>query len=260
MSTAPANLVEMKGVRLSLGGKVVLQDVNFTLPAGGVLVVMGLSGCGKSTLLGILLGLLKPDAGAVLFKNEDLTRFGRSKLNLARACMGVVFQNAALISSISVRDNVKLPLEELSQKSPSEIDAVAAQKLTLVDLEEAADKLPAELSGGMQKRAGLARALALDPELVLFDEPSAGLDPINSKLIDDLILRLRDEQKVTSIVVTHEMESAFALATQMVFLHEGKILLQGTPDEFRETSEPIISDFLSAFKATESGKEAHADP
>jgi phospholipid/cholesterol/gamma-HCH transport system ATP-binding protein len=260
MSTAPANLVEMKGVRLSLGGKVVLQDVNFTLPAGGVLVVMGLSGCGKSTLLGILLGLLKPDAGAVLFKNEDLTRFRRSKLNLARASMGMVFQNAALISSISVRDNIKLPLEELSRKSPSEIEAAAAQKLTLVDLEEAADKLPSELSGGMQKRAGLARALALDPEIVLFDEPSAGLDPINSKLIDDLILRLRDEQKVTSIVVTHEMESAFALATQMVFLHEGKILLQGTPDEFRETDDPTISDFLSAFKATESGKESHANP
>jgi phospholipid/cholesterol/gamma-HCH transport system ATP-binding protein len=119
-------------------------------------------------------------------------------------------------------------------------------------LEDASEKLPSELSGGMQKRVGLARALALDPELVLFDEPSAGLDPINSKLIDDLIIKLRDQEKVTSIVVTHEMESAFTIATKMAFLHEGKILLQGTPGEFRSSSEPTITDFLSSYKENQS--------
>jgi phospholipid/cholesterol/gamma-HCH transport system ATP-binding protein len=142
-------------------------------------------------------------------------------------------------------------LEELTRKSTSEIAEVVAQKLKLVDLEEASGKLPSELSGGMQKRAGLARALALEPELVLFDEPSAGLDPINSKLIDELIIKLRDEEKVTSIVVTHEMESAFTLATRMAFLHEGKILLQGTPEEFRNSEDPTISDFLTSFKTKE---------
>lgn len=260
MSTPPANLVEMKGVRLSFGDKVVLADVSFGLPTGGLLVVMGVSGCGKSTLLGILLGLLKPDAGAVMLGAEDLARLGRSKLNAARARMGMVFQNAALVSSITVGENVSLPLQELSDKSQPEIAALVEEKLKLVGLEDAADKLPSELSGGMQKRAGLARALALDPELVLFDEPSAGLDPINAKLIDELILRLRDEGKVTCIVVTHEMESAFALATRMAFLHEGRILLQGTPDEFREAREPAIREFLAAFKGTDTGKESGAKP
>ncbi|MEX1119722.1 MAG: ATP-binding cassette domain-containing protein [Terrimicrobiaceae bacterium] len=252
MTGPSANLVEMKGVKLTLSEKVILEDVNFSLPKEEVLVVMGLSGCGKSTLLGILMGLLAPDSGTVHFKGDDLTKMTRSDLNVARTHIGMVFQNGALISSLTVAENVALPLEELTQKSAEEIKGIVAQKLKLVDLEDAADKLPSELSGGMQKRAGLARALALDPELVLFDEPSAGLDPINSKLIDELILKLRDEEKVTSIVVTHEMGSAFTLATRMAFLHEGKILLHGSPDEFRKSKESVISDFLSSFKVTES--------
>ena len=251
MKAEEKNLVEMKGVKLALSEKVILEDVSFSLPKGEVLVVMGLSGCGKSTLLGILMGLLTPDSGIVLFKGDDLTKMTRSNLNVARTQIGMVFQNAALISSLTVAENVALPLEELTKKSTSEIAEIVAQKLKLVDLEDASEKLPSELSGGMQKRAGLARALALEPELVLFDEPSAGLDPINSKLIDELIIKLRDQEKVTSIVVTHEMESAFILATQMAFLHEGKILLHGSPDDFRNSKEPTISDFLSSFKVAE---------
>jgi len=251
MKAEGKNLVEMKGVKLALSEKVILEDVSFSLPKGEVLVVMGLSGCGKSTLLGILMGLLTPDSGIVLFKGDDLTKMTRSNLNVARTQIGMVFQNAALISSLTVAENVALPLEELTKKSTSEIAEIVAQKLKLVDLEDASEKLPSELSGGMQKRAGLARALALEPELVLFDEPSAGLDPINSKLIDELIIKLRDQEKVTSIVVTHEMESAFILATQMAFLHEGKILLHGSPDDFRNSKEPTISDFLSSFKVAE---------
>ena len=251
MKAEGKNLVEMKEVKLALSGKVILEDVSFSLPKGEVLVVMGLSGCGKSTLLGILMGLLTPDSGIVLFKGDDLTKMTRSNLNVARTQIGMVFQNAALISSLTVAENVALPLVELTKKSTSEIAEIVAQKLKLVDLEDASEKLPSELSGGMQKRAGLARALALEPELVLFDEPSAGLDPINSKLIDELIIKLRDQEKVTSIVVTHEMESAFILATQMAFLHEGKILLYGSPDDFRNSKEPTISDFLSSFKVAE---------
>lgn len=251
--TPPAtNLVEMNGVKLTLSDKVILESVDLTLANQEVLVVMGLSGCGKSTLLGILTGLLTPDAGSVLFKGEDLTQMSRPSLNLARTHIGMVFQNAALMSSLTVGENVALPLEELTKKSSKEIKDVVSRKLKLVDLEDASEKLPSELSGGMQKRVGLARALALDPELVLFDEPSAGLDPINSKLIDDLIIKLRDQEKVTSIVVTHEMESAFTIATKMAFLHEGKILLQGTPGEFRSSSEPTITDFLSSYKENQS--------
>ena len=247
MSERKNNLVEMRGVRLQFAGKAILDGVAFSMQPEETLVVMGLSGSGKSTLLGILMGLLKPDAGSVIFKDEDLTKLSRPKLNDARTHLGMVYQNAALISSMSVSDNIKLPLQELTGKAGPEIDSIVARKLELVGLEDAKDKLPSELSGGMQKRAGLARALALEPELVLFDEPSAGLDPINNKLINDLIIHLREKQKVASVVVTHEMESAFAVATRMAFLHEGKIILEGTPDEFRDSGDPAISSFLQSY-------------
>lgn len=247
MSVTKNNLVEMQGVKLSFSGKVILESVDFSLPAQEVLVIMGLSGSGKSTLLGILMGLLKADSGSVLFGEEELTKLSRSGLNAVRKRMGMVYQNAALISSMNVAENIALPLVELSDKSREEIRSVVDQKLEMVGLQDARDKLPSELSGGMQKRVGLARALALDPELVLFDEPSAGLDPINSKIIDDLIIQLRDQQKVTSIVVTHEMESAFAVATRMTFLHEGKMILEGTPDSFRDSENPDVSAFLASY-------------
>jgi phospholipid/cholesterol/gamma-HCH transport system ATP-binding protein len=197
------------------------------------------------------MGLLKPNAGAVLFKNEDLIKLSRSKLNEVRMHIGMVYQNAALISSMTVRENIGLPLEELSDKNDKEIASIIDEKLELVGLKDARDKLPSELSGGMQKRVGLARALALEPELVLFDEPTAGLDPINSAIIDDLIIQLREKQAVTSIIVTHEMESAFAVATRMAFLYEGKIILEGTPDEFQHSSLSIVSKFLSSYSKHE---------
>jgi phospholipid/cholesterol/gamma-HCH transport system ATP-binding protein len=255
MSTAPEKLVEMRGVKLQFADKVILDGVDFSVQAQEVLVIMGLSGSGKSTLLSLLMGLLKPNAGSVLFKKEDLTKLSRSKLNQARTHIGMVYQNAALISSMNVRENIALPLKELSDKNDKEIDSIVDQKLELVGLKDANDKLPSELSGGMQKRVGLARALVLEPELVLFDEPSAGLDPINSKLIDDLIIHLRDQQKVTSIVVTHEMDSAFAVATRLAFLHEGKIILEGVPEKFRHSDHPIVSEFLSSYSDHEHTKE-----
>ena len=247
MSATPKQLVEMRGVKLKFADKVILDGVDFSVQAQDILVIMGLSGGGKSTLLSILMGLLKPNAGSVLFKKEDLTKLSRSKLNEARAHIGMVYQNAALISSMTVRENIELPLKELSDKNDKEIDSIVDQKLELVELKDAKDKLPSELSGGMEKRVGLARALALEPELILFDEPTAGLDPINGKHIDDLIVHLRDKQKVTAIVVTHEMETAFAVATRMAFLHEGKIILEGTPKEFRHSDNPIVSKFLSSY-------------
>jgi phospholipid/cholesterol/gamma-HCH transport system ATP-binding protein len=255
MSTTPEKLIEMRGVKLQFADKVILDGVDFTVQAQEVLVIMGLSGGGKSTVLSILMGLLKPNAGSVFFKEEDLTKLSRPKLNDVRTHIGMVYQTAALISSMNVRENIGLPLKELSDKNDQEIDSIVDQKLELVDLKDAKDKLPSELSGGMQKRVGLARALALEPELVLFDEPTAGLDPINSKVIDDLIIQLRDKQKVASIVVTHEMESAFAVATRMAFLHEGKIILEGTPEEFRHSENPIVGKFLSSYSVHEHAKE-----
>ena len=254
MNATRENLVEMRDVHFQFTDKVILEGVNFAVRDREVLVIMGLSGGGKSTLLSIMMGLLKPTGGSVLFKNEDLTRLSRSKLNRARTHMGMVYQNAALISSMTVRENVGLPLEELSDKTDKEIATIIDQKLELVGLKDARDKLPSELSGGMQKRVGLARALAMEPELVLFDEPTAGLDPITTETIDDLINQLREKQKVTSIIVTHEMESAFAVATRMAFLYEGRIILEGTPEEFRHSATPIISKFLSSYSKHDRAK------
>ncbi len=255
MSDNKEMLVELRGIKLQFGEKVILDDINLSLAGEEVLVIMGLSGSGKSTLLSLLTGLLKPNAGSVEFKGADLTSLSRPALNDVRTHIGMVYQNAALISSMSVAENIALPLQELSKKSATEIAETVAAKLELVGLGEDGDKLPSELSGGMQKRAGLARALALDPELVLFDEPSAGLDPINSKLINDLIIHLREKQKVASIVVTHEMESAFTVATRMAFLHEGKILLEGTPAEFRDSDDPTLQPFLQSYSNHAKAKE-----
>ena len=261
MSSMVGNLVEMRGVKFSYADKMILDGVDISVREQEVLVIMGLSGGGKSTLLSILLGLLKPSAGAVLFKQQDMTKLSRSKLNAARTHMGMVYQNAALISSMTVRENVGFPLEELSDKNDKEIAAIVEQKLQVVGLKDAGDKLPSELSGGMQKRVGLARALAMEPELVLFDEPTAGLDPINTETIDDLIIQLREKLKVTSIIVTHEMESAFAVATRMAFLYEGKIILEATPGQFRNSDIPIVRKFLSSYSGQETGKGAtHANP
>jgi phospholipid/cholesterol/gamma-HCH transport system ATP-binding protein len=261
MSLLAENLVELRDVRFSYADKVILDGVDISVHEQEVLVIMGLSGGGKSTLLGLLLGLIKPSSGAVLFKHEDLTRLSRPKLNEARTHIGMVYQNAALISSMTVRENIGFPLEELSDKNDGEIAAIVEQKLEMVGLKEAGDKLPSELSGGMQKRAGLARALAMEPELVLFDEPTAGLDPISTETIDDLIIQLREKQEVTSIIVTHEMESAFAVATRMAFLYEGKIILEATPEQFRNSDIPIVRKFLSSYSGQETGKGAtHANP
>jgi phospholipid/cholesterol/gamma-HCH transport system ATP-binding protein len=255
MNAMAEKLVEVRDVKLQFADKVILDGVNFSVQAREILVIMGLSGGGKSTLLSIMMGLLRPNAGSVSFRGQDLTKLSRPELNDARTHMGMVYQNAALISSMTVRENIELPLREISDKNEKEFEAIVDQKLELVGLKDAKDKLPAELSGGMQKRVGLARALALDPELILFDEPTAGLDPIHTKVIDDLIIHLRDKQKVTAIVVTHEMESAFAVATRMAFLNEGKIVLEGTPEQFRHSDIPIVSQFLSSYSKHESSGE-----
>jgi len=261
MNPPAGNLVEMRGVHFSFGNKVILDGVDISIREQDVLVIMGLSGGGKSSLLSILLGLLKPSSGEVLFKQEDLTKLSRPKLNDARTHMGMVYQNAALISSMTVRENIGFPLEELSDKNDQEIALIVEQKLEEVGLKDTADKLPSELSGGMQKRVGLARALVLEPELVLFDEPTAGLDPISTETIDDLIIKLRKKQEVTSIIVTHEMESAFAVATRMAFLYEGKIILEAAPEQFRNSDIPIVRKFLSSFSGHETGKGlTHANP
>jgi phospholipid/cholesterol/gamma-HCH transport system ATP-binding protein len=238
-------MVALQDVRKQFEEKKVLDDLSLTVEGRERLVIMGQSGSGKSTILRLILGTLRPDSGSVFFKEFEITRLARRKLQEVRRHIGMVYQYSALLSSRSVRENVALPLEELTDKSRDEIDKIVDEKLELVGMEDSKDQLPEELSGGMRKRVALARALVLEPELLLLDEPSAGLDPVIASVIDELIISLSEKSKVTSITVTHEMESAFRIATRMAMLYQGKIIEEAEPDEFKQSKNPVVAQFLS---------------
>lgn len=245
MSAPTPPVVELRNVRLQFETKRVLDDVSLTVDPQERLVVMGQSGSGKSTILRLILGILAPTNGSVFFKQFEISRLPRRKLQQVRTRIGMVYQYSALLSSRNVRDNVALPLEELTKKNRSEIDRIVDEKLEMVGMAGVKNQMPSELSGGMRKRVSLARALVMEPELILFDEPSAGLDPVISSVIDELIISLSEQSKVTSIIVTHEMDSAFRIATQMAMLYRGKIIEAGTPDQFRQSANPVVAQFLS---------------
>lgn len=245
MSADSTPIVEMRDLHLSFGEKKVLSGVNLCVPERARLVVLGQSGSGKSTLLRLILGILAPTGGAVKFKGLDVVQMGRRRLNQMRQKIGMVYQYSALISSLNVRDNLALPLEELTRKSREETDHLVDEKLKLVGMADARDKMPAELSGGMRKRIGLARGIIMDPELILYDEPSAGLDPVISSVIDELIIELSEKIGATSIIVTHEMGSAFKIATHMAMLYEGKIIVEDTPENFKKSEDPIVAQFIA---------------
>lgn len=245
MSTADPAIVELRNVRLKFDDKIVLDDVSLAVEPQERLVIMGQSGSGKSTILRLVLGILQPTAGSIFFKQFEVSRLRRRKLQQIRTHIGMVYQYSALLSSRNVRDNIALPLEELTDKSRAEIDKLVDEKLEMVGMANVKDQMPSELSGGMRKRISLARALIMEPELILFDEPSAGLDPVISSVIDELIISLSAQAKVTSIIVTHEMDSAFRIGTKMAMLYRGKIIEVGTPDEFRQSKNPVVAQFLS---------------
>lgn len=237
-------VIELKDVTLRLGGRNVLQGVNLRLDEGERLVVLGQSGGGKSTLLRLILGILRPNAGSVKFRGHEIPSLSRRRLNLVRQRIGMVYQYSALISSLSVRDNLALGLEELTDTPADEINRLVKEKLALVGMEGTEEKLPATLSGGMRKRVSLARALMMKPELLLYDEPSAGLDPIISAVIDDLMISTAEQTGTSCIIVTHELDSAFKVATRMAMLNEGEVIADGTPDEFRDHPDPRVYSFM----------------
>jgi phospholipid/cholesterol/gamma-HCH transport system ATP-binding protein len=238
-------VVELRDVALRFEEKEVLRGVSLEVEPLDRVVIMGQSGSGKSTILRLILGIIQPTAGSVFFKQFEISRLKRRKLQQIRSQIGMVYQYSALLSSRTVRDNVALPLEELTDKSREEIDRIVDEKLALVGMLDAKNEMPSELSGGMKKRVSLARALVMDPELILFDEPSAGLDPVISSVIDELIISLTEKSKVTSVIVTHEMDSAFRVATKMAMLYQGKIIESGTPDQLRQSENPVVAQFLS---------------
>ena len=245
MNGETAPIAELTGVHLAFGDKEILGGIDLRIQPRERLVVVGQSGSGKSTLLRLLLGILKPSGGSVCFKGLEVTRMGRRRLNNMRQKIGMVYQYSALISSLNVRDNLALPLEELTDKSTAEIDEAVDEKLALVGMSDARDKMPAELSGGMRKRIGLARGIITDPELILYDEPGAGLDPVISSVINELIIDLSEKIGATSIIVTHEMDSAFKIATRMAMLFKGKIIAEDTPERFKDHNDPIVAQFIS---------------
>src|SRR5213595_52515 len=238
-------IAELRDVTMQFEDKLVLDDLSLKIQAQDRLVILGQSGSGKSTILRLILGMLYPNAGLVFFKQFEITRLPRRKLQRIRRHIGMVYQYSALLSSRTVRDNVALPLEELTDKSREEIDKIVDEKLELVGMKDSKNLMPSELSGGMKKRVSLARALVLEPELILFDEPVAGLDPVMASVIDELVISLSEKSKVTSVIVTHEMDSAFRIATRMPMLYHGKIIEEGTPDEMKKSRNPVVSQFLT---------------
>ncbi len=238
-------MVELRNVTLRFGEKTVLDAVSLTVDPQERLVIIGQSGAGKTTILRLILGILEPTVGSVFFNRLEIPRLTPRDLQRARMRIGMVYQDAALLSSSTVRENLALSLQELTDKTPGEIDRIVDEKLELVEMAGTGKLMPFELSGGMRKRVGLARALVMEPELILFDEPTQGLDPVVSAVIDKLIVDLTERSKVTSVIVTHLMDSAFRVATRMAMLHRGKIIDEGTPEHMHQSNNPVVVQFLN---------------
>ncbi len=238
-------LIEVRNVRKSYGGRVALEDVSFSVDRGKTLVILGASGGGKSTLLKVLISAEKPDSGEVWLDGVEITRLPESALAPVRRKFGVLFQEGALLNSLTVGENVELPIRHHSALPPETIQIMVKMKLELVGLRDADLKLPSELSGGMRKRASLARALALDPILVFYDEPSSGLDPVATSVISQLITDLKTKTGLTNVVITHDIQSALEIADGIVLLHRGRIAAQGTVTDLLRNEDPLVRQFLT---------------
>lgn len=247
-------MIRFENVTKKFGKKAVLDKVSFEVGAGETFVIVGLSGAGKSVTLKHMIRLILPDSGTITIDGDEINDLGRGALRKVRSKFGVLFQSAALLQWMNIRDNVALPLREHTKMPGNEIISRVNEKLELLSLGDAGDKFPSDISGGMQKRAGLARAIIMDPKIVLYDEPTSGLDPVTSRRIDDLIINMRERLGITSVVVTHDLHSALAIGSKIMMLHEGRIVENATPAEFIKSKNETVQSFLESQYITKKGK------
>jgi phospholipid/cholesterol/gamma-HCH transport system ATP-binding protein len=238
-------MITIKEITKSFENRKVLKGINLHIDNGTTMVIMGASGCGKSVLLKLIIGLLKPDDGEIWIDDKEITGLSEKQMKGILENIGMVFQSSALFDSLTVGENVGFALKRRGKLSKSEVARIVAEKLEMVGLPGIENMMPSELSGGMRKRVSLARAISINPKIVLYDEPTTGLDPIRSEEINFLINKLHDELNVTSIVVTHDMKSAFTVATNMSMMKEGEIVITGTPDEIRSSTDTWVNNFIN---------------
>ncbi len=238
-------VISVKNVVKNFGARRILNGITLDIYQGETLVIMGGSGCGKSTFLRHLIGSIRPDSGEVWMFGKDIAKATEDQMDVIRKKFGMLFQSGALFDSMTVGENIALPLREHTKLDNSVVSIIVKMKLELVGLRGFEDLMPAQLSGGMKKRVGLARAIALDPTIIFYDEPTAGLDPVMTGVVDKLTIDLTKKLNITSVVVTHDMNSVFRIADRIVMLHQGNVLQIGTPDEIRHSKNPIIQQFIT---------------
>ena len=241
-------MIKLTNVTMSFRGKEILHDINLDINQGETMVVIGPSGSGKSTILRLIIGLLQPTTGEIRIKGQEISSLSEDELNKIRLDMGMVFQYSALFDSMTVGDNVAFGLREHTNMSEKEITKIVSRNLRMVGLGEREDVMPNELSGGMKKRVSLARAIAMKPKMMLYDEPTAGLDPIMSSTIDRLILNTKRMLGVTSVVVTHQMSSAFTIADRIAMIHDGRIIEVGTVEQIKKSENALVQQFIHGLK------------
>ena len=238
-------MIEIKNLSKSFHGHKVLDQLNLTIQTGETMVVIGRSGVGKTVLLKNIIGLLKPDSGQVLIDGQDITKLEDKELYKIRLRFGMLFQGSALFDSLTVKENVGFSLKEHTQQTDKQIDQRVKESLDLVGLAGIERLMPAELSGGMKKRVGFARAICMKPDIILYDEPTTGVDPIMADATNELIMKLHDKLKITAIAVTHDMISAYKIADRIAMLYNGKIVAIGTPQEIKKTTDPVVHQFIT---------------
>jgi phospholipid/cholesterol/gamma-HCH transport system ATP-binding protein len=247
VANGPEPVIDVQGVHKAFAGFQVLKGIDLKMMPGTTTVVLGGSGSGKTVLMKHIMGLFKPDKGRVIVDGQDVSHMSRQELAVFRQRMGMVFQSSALFDSMTVADNVAFALREHTELSEAEIQEKVKEKLAVVDLHDVEQKYPAELSGGMRKRVGLARAIIRDPKIVLYDEPTTGLDPLTTESVDDMIMSARERLGVTSVVISHDVGSAFHIGDRIAMINEGRIVVEGTPEEVRKTKEPFTRHFLATW-------------